>query len=190
MTPTRMLIAAITLAAVTGVTHERLTAAPAAPETPVASATQTPSDRWLDGLRAPYKQLFDAPSPEGGIPLVHVMNYYDTYNKAYGVKDADIDGVLTFYGASTFYGLDDAAWAKYGAETFAARVAADGHQAGAHHASSFANSSKCVSSCATSRPCIRAHAKMRRSASGTVTPDARPRSASCIDRVQTSGEIP
>ena len=41
------------------------------------------------------------------------MNYYDTYNKAFGVKDADIDAVLTFYGATTFYGLNDAVWAKY-----------------------------------------------------------------------------
>ena len=41
------------------------------------------------------------------------MNYYDTYNKAFGVKDADINAVLTFYGATTFYGLTDAAWAKY-----------------------------------------------------------------------------
>ncbi len=47
-----------------------------------------------------------------------------------------------------------------------------------HQASSFINSSKWVSSCATSRPWIFAHAKMRRSASGTVTPDARARSAS------------
>jgi intracellular sulfur oxidation DsrE/DsrF family protein len=41
------------------------------------------------------------------------MNYYDTYNKAFNVKDADIDAVLTFYGSTTFYGLNDAAWAKY-----------------------------------------------------------------------------
>ena len=72
-----------------------------------------PSSRWLNGLKATHKQLFDSPSPAGGIPLVHVMNYYDTYNKAFGVKDADIDAVLTFYGATTFYGVNDAAWAKY-----------------------------------------------------------------------------
>jgi len=72
-----------------------------------------PSNRWLEGLKAKHKQFFDAPAPNGGIPLVHVMNYYDTYNKAFNVKDADIDAVLTFYGATTFYGVNDAAWAKY-----------------------------------------------------------------------------
>jgi hypothetical protein len=72
-----------------------------------------PSNRWLDGLKAKHRQFFDAPTPNGGIALVHVMNYYDTYNKAFGVKDNDIDAVLTFYGATTFYGLNDAVWAKY-----------------------------------------------------------------------------
>lgn len=72
-----------------------------------------PSDRWLDGLTAKHKQLFDTPAPNGGIPLVHIMNYYDTYNSAYHVKDSDVDAVLTFYGGTTFYALNDAAWAKY-----------------------------------------------------------------------------
>jgi hypothetical protein len=80
---------------------------------PVSSGPIEPSDRWLKGLTASHKQFFDAPAPAGGIPLVHVMNYYDTYNKAYGVKDGDIDAVLTFYGSTTFHGLTDAAWAKY-----------------------------------------------------------------------------
>ena len=77
-----------------------------------AVATTAPAD-WLAGITAPHRQLFDAPAPEGGVPLVHVMNYYDTYNRAFGVKDADVDAVGTFYGATTFYGLDDAMWAKY-----------------------------------------------------------------------------
>ena len=68
-----------------------------------------PSSHWLDGLKAPHRQFFDNPSPNGGIALVHVLNYYDTYNKAFGVIDANIDAVLTFYGATTFYGLSDAA---------------------------------------------------------------------------------
>jgi hypothetical protein len=80
---------------------------------PAASSSIEPSDRWLEGLTAKHKQFFDAPAPAGGIPLVHVMNYYDTYNKAYNVKDADIDAVLTFYGSTTFHGLTDAAWSKY-----------------------------------------------------------------------------
>src|SRR6188508_981472 len=81
-----------------------------------AAATPTsiePSNTWLKGLTAKHKQFFDAPAPAGGIPLVHIMNYYDTYNKAFNVKDADIDAVLTFYGGTTFFGVNDAMWAKY-----------------------------------------------------------------------------
>jgi hypothetical protein len=80
---------------------------------PRAPGPKEPSNKWLDGLTSKHKQFFDAPTANGGVPLVHVMNYYDTYNKAFNVKDADIDAVLTFYGATTFYGLNDAAWAKY-----------------------------------------------------------------------------
>src|SRR5688500_3352502 len=83
-----------------------------------SSSIVEPSNRWLDGLKAKHRQFFDAPAPAGGIPLVHVMNYYDTYNRAFGVKDADIDAVLTFYGATTFHGINDAAWAKYGLGEF------------------------------------------------------------------------
>lgn len=77
------------------------------------SAADAPKDEWLKGLNGKHRQLFDTPDPGIGIPLIHVMNYYDTYNKAYGVKDADIDAVLTFYGSTTFHGLNDAMWAKY-----------------------------------------------------------------------------
>jgi hypothetical protein len=104
------------VAAVLGAWVAALDAKPA--ETPrlaatTASPSREPSNRWLDGLKAKHRQFFDAPTAGGGIPLVHVMNYYDTYNKAFAVKDADIDAVLTFYGATTFYGLNDAVWAKY-----------------------------------------------------------------------------
>jgi intracellular sulfur oxidation DsrE/DsrF family protein len=91
-------------------------AAPAAIPSALAAqqaAAVKPGDDWLKGLTASHKQFFDAPQPAGGVPLVHIMNYYDTYNKAYDVKDADIDAVLTFYGLTTFYGLNDAMWDKY-----------------------------------------------------------------------------
>jgi hypothetical protein len=106
----------IATAAVLGASVAALHAKPAeriAESTMGDASTIEPSNHWLDGLTATHRQFFDAPAPAGGIPLVHVMSYYDTYNKAYGVKDDDIDAVLTFYGGTTFYGLNDAAWAKY-----------------------------------------------------------------------------
>jgi len=78
-----------------------------------AAVDAAPPDAWLKGLTATHKQLFDTPAPAGGIPLVHLMNYYDTYNRAYQVPDSDIDAVMTFYGGTTLYAVNDAAWAKY-----------------------------------------------------------------------------
>jgi intracellular sulfur oxidation DsrE/DsrF family protein len=78
-----------------------------------AGATANRHDAWLTKLDGKHRQLFDAPSPDGGIPLVHVLNYYDTFNAAFGVADRDVDAVLTFYGKTTFHGLNDAMWAKY-----------------------------------------------------------------------------
>jgi hypothetical protein len=73
-----------------------------------------PVDAWLEKVApAKHGQLFDFPAPGGGIPLVHILNYYDTYNKAYGVADKDIAAVGTFYGSTTFFGVNDAMWAKY-----------------------------------------------------------------------------
>lgn len=76
-------------------------------------APQAAHDAWLDALRGRHRQLFDAPAPDGGIPLLHVLNYYDTYNRAYLVPDRDVNAILTFYGATTLYGLNDAMWKKY-----------------------------------------------------------------------------
>ena len=104
------LVASLAIVAAAAAGTIRAAALDAKPSTPTSIE---PSSQWLKGLTAKHKQFFDSPAPAGGIPLVHVMNYYNTYNKAFNVKDADIDAVLTFYGATTFYGLNDDAWAKY-----------------------------------------------------------------------------
>ena len=104
MKKTALVLAALSLAAAPVVSQALHAQGPAAVE---------PSDRWLDGLKGQRRQLFDSPAPAGGIALVHIMNYYDTYNKAYQVKDQDIDAVMTFYGQTTFHGVNDAMWEKY-----------------------------------------------------------------------------
>jgi len=116
ITRTSAMIASIAMVASVTIAAARVGIAagePAAKAPTASRGPKEPSNKWLEGLTSKHKQFFDAPTANGGIPLVHVMNYYDTYNKAFSVKDADIDAVLTFYGATTFYGLNDAAWAKY-----------------------------------------------------------------------------
>jgi hypothetical protein len=97
-------------AALAGLTF---TAVLAARPSQLEASSVAPQDAWLKKATAKHKQLFDFPTPGGGIPLVHILNYYDTWNKAYGVADMDIDAVGTFYGSTTFFGVNDAMWAKY-----------------------------------------------------------------------------
>lgn len=79
----------------------------------LAAQSVAPADAWLKKATAKHRQLFDSPAAGGGVPLVHIMNYYDTWNKAYAVPDKNINAVGTFYGATTFFGVNDAMWAKY-----------------------------------------------------------------------------
>ena len=71
------------------------------------------SDRWLLGLKGRHRQLFDMPDHEEGAGLLHVLNYMDTYNRAYATKDRDVNAVVALYGRTIPLGMNDAMWAKY-----------------------------------------------------------------------------
>lgn len=92
----------------------RPTSLGAAPAAGAPAGTATAEPEWLAALDAPHRTLFDAPQPSGAVPLVHVLNYYESWKAAEGIGDDDIDAVITLYGGTTFHGLDDAMWSKYG----------------------------------------------------------------------------
>lgn len=81
--------------------------------TPRDFPVQDASDAWLQRITGKHRQLFDMPGDGGGLPMVHIVNYLDTYNTAYGAKDAEINVIGTFYGMTTLHGVNDAMWAKY-----------------------------------------------------------------------------
>ncbi|MDZ4260015.1 MAG: hypothetical protein U0974_00105 [Gemmatimonadales bacterium] len=118
----RFALGAVTLAAVATIARTPL-AWSASPSGTVAAVDH---EEWLHSLKGKHRQLFDASAPNGGIPLVHLMNYYDTYNTAYNTPDSDISGVLTFYGFTVFHGLSDEMWAKYKLGEFIGESDADG----------------------------------------------------------------
>lgn len=103
-----VVVAALTLAA--GIPGARATE-PAVADTP--ASLEVPADLWLTRLDVNHKMLFDSPDPNGGVGLAHMHNFYDAYNRSYGVRDSDIRGVFTFYGRTTLYAVNDAMWAKY-----------------------------------------------------------------------------
>ena len=75
-------------------------------------------DKWLAGITGKHRCLFDAPTSDGGLPLIHMLNYINTYKNAYGVPSSEVNAIGTFYGppaptASMPLGWNDSLWAKY-----------------------------------------------------------------------------
>ncbi len=96
-----------------------LTAGSALPRPLAAEAAQTsPHDAWLGKMTATHRCLFDAPLHGDGLPLIHIMNYINTYKTAYGEPAARVNAVFTCYGAPGMpatlpLAWNDAMWEKY-----------------------------------------------------------------------------
>jgi hypothetical protein len=84
--------------------------------TPSAFAQQGNPDAWLTTVKGQHRSLFDFPQHRNGVPLLHILNYLNTYAEAYkGAGQAAAVG--TFYGvgpqSSIALAFNDAAWSKY-----------------------------------------------------------------------------
>ena len=79
----------------------------------LARAEVKTSDPWLDQLKGKHRQLFDAPEPDGGTVLRHSRGYLDVWRDAYGVAERDVSLIVTLYGRTTPFGVQDAMWTKY-----------------------------------------------------------------------------
>lgn len=92
----------------------------AALDRPLAAeaAQASPHDAWLAKMTGAHRCFFDAPQHGDGLPLIHIMNYINTYRNAYGVPASRINTIMTCYGApgkpSTMpLAWNDAMWEKY-----------------------------------------------------------------------------
>lgn len=72
-----------------------------------------PDDRWLATLRGKHRMIFDMPVPAGGLPIIHVRNFVDTYKTAYDLAAPDVNTVVGLYYLTTALAFTDAMWAKY-----------------------------------------------------------------------------
>jgi hypothetical protein len=96
-----------------------VTAGSAFPRAVAADQRQTsPNDRWLDRLTGKHRCLFDFPEHGDGLPLIHILNYVNTYKSAYGEPASTVNAVGTFYGppgmpASIPLAWNDVVWEKY-----------------------------------------------------------------------------
>jgi intracellular sulfur oxidation DsrE/DsrF family protein len=84
-------------------------------KTPAASNVEP--DGWIKEVKGTHRCLFDFPQHKNGVPLLHVLNYLNTYKEAYKATPGSVGAVGTFYSignqASISLAFNDAMWAKY-----------------------------------------------------------------------------
>jgi hypothetical protein len=81
-----------------------------------AEAQQGGPDDWIKGVKGAHRCLFDFPQFKNGMPLLHILNYLNTYGEAYKAPGT-AGAVGTFYSmgpqASMPFAFNDAMWTKY-----------------------------------------------------------------------------
>jgi intracellular sulfur oxidation DsrE/DsrF family protein len=85
--------------------------------TRAADARESGYDDWIGEVKGTHRCLFDFPQHKNGYPLLHILNYLNTYATAYKTGAGEVGAVGTFYSvgrqASISLAFNDAVWAKY-----------------------------------------------------------------------------
>ena len=93
-------------------------AATAEAQNKTAAAPAAGPDAWIGEVKGTHRCLFDFPQHKNGVPLLHILNYLNTYKEAYKSAPGSAGAVGTFYSigsqSSIGLGFNDAMWAKYG----------------------------------------------------------------------------
>jgi intracellular sulfur oxidation DsrE/DsrF family protein len=84
---------------------------------PRAAAQESSADDWLKEVKGTHRCLFDFPQHKNGMPLLHILNYLNTYSAAYKTGPGQVGAVGTLYSAgnqaSIPLAFNDAIWEKY-----------------------------------------------------------------------------
>jgi intracellular sulfur oxidation DsrE/DsrF family protein len=82
-----------------------------------AAAADAGPDEWIHEVKGSHRCLFDFPQHKNGMPLLHILNYLNTYSTAYKTGAGQVGAVGTFYSAggqgSISLAFNDAIWEKY-----------------------------------------------------------------------------
>jgi intracellular sulfur oxidation DsrE/DsrF family protein len=85
--------------------------------TRAAAEQEAGTDDWIKEVKGTHRCLFDFPQHNNGMPLLHILNYLNTYSTAYKAGAGQVGAVGTLYSAgnraSISLGFNDAIWAKY-----------------------------------------------------------------------------
>jgi hypothetical protein len=86
--------------------------------TRAAIAQEMATDDWIKDVKGTHRCLFDFPQHKNGFPLLHILNYLNTYKEAFKAGAGQVSAVGTFYGigpqSSIPLAFNDAMWKKYG----------------------------------------------------------------------------
>jgi intracellular sulfur oxidation DsrE/DsrF family protein len=82
-----------------------------------AAAQESGPDDWIKEVKGSHRCLFDFPQHKNGFPLLHILNYLNTYAAAYKTAPGQVGAVGTFYSAGSQASIplafNDVIWAKY-----------------------------------------------------------------------------
>ena len=82
-----------------------------------ADAQESGPDDWIKEVKGTHRCLFDFPQHKNGMPLLHILNYLNTYKAAYNAGAGQVGAVGTFYSVGTQSSIplafNDTIWAKY-----------------------------------------------------------------------------
>ena len=95
-----------------------------------AAAADAGADDWIQEVKGTHRCLFDFPQHKNGFPLLHILNYLNTYATAYKSTPGQVGAVGTLYSAgsqaSIPLGFNDAIWEKYKLGAYTGLKDADG----------------------------------------------------------------
>ena len=85
--------------------------------TRISAASEAGPDDWIKDVKGTHRCLFDFPQHKNAMPLLHILNYLNTYSAAYKTGAGEVGAVGTFYSvgsqASITLAFNDAIWSKY-----------------------------------------------------------------------------
>jgi len=83
---------------------------PASPQQPRAT---TYDMSWVDRIKAPHRQVFDAPEIAGATVLHQARTWMAGFTEVYGAKDEEMNAVLVIRHSAVPMVLPDSYWEKY-----------------------------------------------------------------------------
>jgi len=78
-----------------------------------ATGTSTDFSKWLDSIPGKYRQVADAPEPNGGMGLIYTFAFLISAPGGYGVPESDVGAVVVLRHNGIPIAFNDAVWAKY-----------------------------------------------------------------------------